>query len=294
MKKQILATAALLALTAQAQVSGPNRPGPGTSPGTFQQPSAATTTPDTSGTIAAPVPDITAPVPDITTPVPQTRIGTPDATARGTEPFRSDVINRNGSVNDSRDWERSLGAPGQNQNGSGRMTPPPDITPTPRPLDDKSTFNRSSIPGASTTPRVGSDLNTSGINTPPRMNEQPLDRALSAKIRAQLSQTPPAGKTPAVRVSPETVRDLRITSQNGRIVLEGNVASQQEKDVIEVRAKEVQGVAAIDNRLKVRNQSQGAPASTQTGQSEQTPRSGQTPRNSSDLNDDHSELTPDR
>jgi hypothetical protein len=143
-------------------------------------------------------------------------------------------------------------------------------------------------------------LNTTGVNTPARVNEQPLDKALSAKIRAQLSQHP-VGAKPAIKIAPETIRDLRITSQNGRVVLEGNVGSKAEKDLIEVNAKEVQGVAAIDNRLKVRNERLGSPASSESGKADQSssrsrdvidsasPKQG----HSADLDDAHPEITPD-
>jgi len=130
-------------------------------------------------------------------------------------------------------------------------------------------------------PPMRSDLNTTGVNTPPRASEQPLDQALSAKIRAEMSQTPARGMA---RLAPETVRDLRITSQGGRVILEGNVRTPLEKQLVEAQARRVAGVVAIDNRVTVGNRSVGGPATGQTGQSRQ---------NSSDLNDDQPATAPD-
>ena len=87
---------------------------------------------------------------------------------------------------------------------------------------------------------------------------------------------------------------MRITSQNGKVTLEGTVSSEKEREMIEFRAKEVQGVAKIENRLKVQNRAQGAPGSSESGQSQGRSSSGQSPQNKSDLQEEHRELTPDR
>ena len=86
-----------------------------------------------------------------------------------------------------------------------------------------------------------------------------------------------------MRLSPETIRDMRITSQGGKVILEGNVGSAVEKQMIEVQARRVPGVVAIENRLTVRQRNVGAAATSQSGQS---------PRNASDLNDDHPAPSP--
>ena len=219
-KKFVIAAsfaASLLAVGANAQVSGPNRPGPGTSPGTFQQPSdskpglsGSTTTTTTSprlgviGSDTSPAQGATSVTP------PRTGLNTPDATVGATDPLHSSssTIRRDGSINDSRDWERGVGGPASDDIGQdrGRLTPPPDISPSPRPLSGAGSVSSAVGPVSPATtdsaPRVGSDLNATGVNTPPRTPEQPLDRALSAKIRAQLSTTPAAGQ-PVIRVSPE-------------------------------------------------------------------------------------------
>jgi hypothetical protein len=305
MKVYLTATAALLALSAQAQLSGPNRVGPGTSPGTFQtQGSTAssiqTTTPDSAAISVAP--PIANPV---TGPQPRTSLGTPDATA-GT---LGDSLRTRSSFPSSRDWESGVGASATTEIGtdSRRLTPPPSTinpnlsptlqtSPTPpavttpvpppvtSPVPPASTRVTPSTSGVSPTtpaPAMPSDLNTTGVNTPARTAEQPLDRALSAKIRAELSQTPARA---TMRLSPETIRDMRITSQGGKVILEGNVGSAVERQMIEVHARRVPGVVAIENRLAVRNRAAGAPATSQIGQS---------PRNASDLNDDHPALSPE-
>jgi len=324
MKKEFLTAAALLTLGVNAQVSGTGGgaggasagvgpgAGAGTSSGTFQAPAAPapisppvpnapiTTAPRPFTT--APRPFSTAPRPGaLTSPQPQTRLGTPNATAGATDPFRSTTtptMRPNGSINDSRDWERSVGGPATGDFGEdrgGQLTPPPDIVGPVRPLTGGGS---TTVPGSGIT----SDLNMSGINTPPAVPEQPLDRSLSAKIRSQLSLTPRSlGTVPrtgemATTVSPETVRDLRITSRNGTVVLEGTANSEAERASIEAQARRVQGVANTENRLTVRNPSPvGAPGSAQSDQSQQLPdvSTGQTPQNSTDLRNESRELTPD-
>ena len=290
MKKQFIAAATLLAIGVNAQVSGPNRPGVGTSPGTFQTPTAPRDLPP-------PVPSDPSISPQpgaITTSPPRTSIDTPNATSGAVDPFRATTpaIRPGGAINDSRDWERNRATSGDiREDFRGRLTPPSDLVPPARPL----TGMRTNSLG-----RIGSNLNTSGVNTPPAVPEQPLDRSLSAKIRSELSMTPRVpGPTyragdKALSVSPETVRDLRITSRNGRVVLEGKVRSETERAFIEQQARRVQGVANIENRLTMVDQAVGAPGSVQSGQSQKAP-SGQTPQNSSDLNEQNStqNLTPD-
>jgi hypothetical protein len=299
MKQILTATAALLAVTAQAQLSGPNRTGPGTSPGTFQTPgstesslqttSPSTVTPTTPDTAAISVaPPVVNPRMG---PLPRTSLGTPDATV---PPSISDSLRSRTTFPSSRDWEMgvNVGSPGLNQSETRRLTPIPD-TPRPDITPDLPTISgaentvrgvgptrRPTTPNSSVSggipiqPAMPSDLNTVGVNTPPRVNERPLDKALSAKIRAQLSQTPRPGMT---RLAPETVRDLRITSEGGKVVLEGNVATVAERQLVEAQAHQVPGVVAIEDRITVSNRGVGAPATGQIGQSRQ---------NSSDLNED--------
>jgi len=306
MKKEFLTAAALLTFGVNAQVSGTSgsgaagvgaAAGPGTSSGTLQTPPAPVTT--APGPITtAPRPFTTSPQPgSVATPQPRTPLGTPNATAGATDPFRTPASpTLRDSINDSRDWERGVGGPAQGDIGEdrrGRLTPPPDIVPPVRPLSGT---------GTTTTPGLTSDLNTTGINTPAAIPERPLDRALSAKIRSQLSLTPRSlGTVPrtgetAATVSPETVRDLRITSQSGTVMLEGTVGSEAERVAIEAQARRVHGVANIQNRLTVRNPLPvGAPGAVQSGQVQQTPdlSTGQTPQNSTDLKNEQTEPTPD-
>jgi hypothetical protein len=298
MKRYLTATAALLALSAHAQLSGPNRTGVGTSPGTFQTPgstasSIEVTTPDSSAIRVAP------PIANPRVgPVPRTSLGTPDATA-GT---LAESLRNRSAFPSSRDWETGVGAPPATEVGSDsrRLTPPPStINPNLPPITGSSTAisGSTTAPGSTrvtppisgtggaasttTTPALRSDLNTTGVNTPPRTDEQPLDKALSAKIRAQLSQTQ---NRASARLAPEVVRDMRITSQGGKVILEGNVSSAAEMRMVEMEARRVPGVVAVENRLTVRNRNAGAPAAGQIGQS---------PRNTSDLNDDHPALSPE-
>src|ERR1041384_6615590 len=112
MKQYLTATAALLAISAQAQLSGPNRPGPGTSPGTFQTPGATdssiqTTTPSTSSSTITPTTPDTSNIrvgPPVVNPqagpVPRTSLGTPDATGGAL----SDSLRSRSGFPSSRDW----------------------------------------------------------------------------------------------------------------------------------------------------------------------------------------------
>jgi hypothetical protein len=306
MKHFLTATTALLALSAQAQVSGPNRPGPGSSPGTFQTPSSSSssiqvTTPDSANISVAP----RTPNPDLS-PVPQTSLGTPDASGGAL----TDSLRSRSSFPSSRNAETGASdrsALDQNEIEARRLTPLPDITPPLQPINPplqpiqgagstiRGTTPNTANPAApfatgtnasgaaSTTvpPPMPSDLNTTGINTPPRVPEQPLDQALSAKLRAQLSQTPRSG---AARLSPETIRDLRITSQGGKVILEGNVMTLAQKQLVENQARQIPGVVAVENRLNIRETAVGSPATGQTGQGQLNPSRSQL---------DHPEISPD-
>src|SRR3954467_6075224 len=137
MKQYLTATAALLAISAQAQVSGPNRPGPGASPGTFQMPGATsssiqTTTPSTSSTIVPTTPDtanISVGPPVVNPrigPLPRTSLGTPDATV---PPSVSDSLRSRTTFPPSGDFENgAVGGAGLNQSETRRLTPLPDRT----------------------------------------------------------------------------------------------------------------------------------------------------------------------
>jgi hypothetical protein len=316
MKKQLLATAALLAVTAHGQLAGPNRPGPGTSPGTFSPPQTVIDPPSTvvrpPATITSPPGQVPATVPPATssfqtlppvvndTPaainnsaitrpfatdpvvgprngvLPNTAIGTPN----GINPDSADIRARSsfngGAINDSTAWDtNAAGAAGSFQSGTDsagqRLTPPSSTGPI---------------------------ETTTGVRNPPRIMEQPLDRAMSAKVRAQLSATQPVGSQP---LPPELIRDLRITTQNGRVVLEGAVASVQQREQIERLVRQVQGVSAIEDRLTLNGRAVGGAAGSQIGSSTNAttnvPSTGQSPQNRSDLDglsDNHPEIAPDK
>jgi hypothetical protein len=296
MKPILTATAAAaLALAVQAQTSGPSHPGPGALPGTFQLPGATSssiqvTTPDSAAIKVAP--PITNP--DLS-PVPHTPIGTPDARG-GTI---TDQLRTQSSFPSSRDWETGSAERALNQSGEGRrLTPLPDAAPTlpaiqgasntkiqgtAPAMQSRSALDGSGVSGTGTTPApaMRSDLNTTGVNTPARVPEKPLDKALTAKIRAQLTEAP---QSTAARLTPETIRDLRITSQGGKVILEGNVASSAQKQLAEMEARRVPGVIAVENHLNVRDTSVGAPAAGQTGQGQSS---------ASPSKGEHPEISPD-
>ncbi len=233
MKKQFWVASALLALTAvHAQVSGPNRPGPGTSPGTFQNPDAPQNLPASN---------------------------TPSLNQSTNQPgqVRGDDYTPSGSVVDPtfREWQEKLYPPDRRVNtNSNPFAPPPEVQAIP------------------------SDLNATGINTPASRPEGPLDQALSAKIRAQLSQQP-TNSTDSLKIAPATVRDLRITSQSGKVILEGTVENWEQKGMIEKQAKAIPGVASVDNRIRIGRSEVGGPPTSLSGQAAQTNSSPAKPPN---------------
>lgn len=296
MKGYLTAAAALLAVAAQAQTSGRSHPGPGSSPGTFQTPGATSSdirittpglaTPDTSTINVAP-PIVNPKL----SPVPHTSLGTPDSTG-GT---LTDSLRSRSTFPGSRDAE--TGADALNQaDEARRLTPLPDITPPLTPIQGGGTTIqgggatiRGTGPATPQTqtltppaPAMPSDLNTTGINTPPRTPEKPLDQALSAKIRSQLTEVP---RSAAARLGPEMIRDLRITSQGGKVILEGNVNSAAQRQLVEAQARQVPGVVAVENRLSIQQPSVGSPATSQTGQGQLNP--------SQDIKADHPRVAPD-
>jgi hypothetical protein len=124
-------------------------------------------------------------------------------------------------------------------------------------------------------------LNTTGVPSGNSLAGQPLDRALTAKLRAQLSQSPRPGMA---AISPETVKGLNIRTDKGRVILQGEVKDEAMRDAIIRSASQVPGIGDIDDRLTIQNRPNiGAPAGAQTGQS---------PQNELDLNDSHPELIP--
>lgn len=226
----------------------------------------------------------------------------------GTDPLRS-----RSAFPTSRDWENNVGGAANSDIGTdaGRLTPPPDINVRPRPLTGTGsatmttpsdvirgtspntglnatsptigTATTSPVTGLNaTSPVAGSELNTTGTPATGGLDRQPLDRAMTAKIRSQLSVSPKPGAT---AISPELINGLRISSQNGRVVIEGNVPNEAMRDSIMRRAGEVQGTGGIIDRMTVANSAVGAPGSTQSGQS---------PQNQDDLNDNHPQISPDK
>lgn len=252
------------------------------------------------------------------------------------------------AINDSSRWELDMpegavGAPGTGafQTGSARSIPstggspraatgalPPapsgDLTQQGEPVSTpRSVLNQAGgasttdsttvVEGRSRTDSVTSagsaaSLNATGVETPAAVNEAPLDRALSAKIRSRLSETGSAND----RLAPQVARDIRITTRNGRVTLEGTVNSEAERRVIEKRARSIQGIGELENRIIIRGQ--GSSATSTEGSSSSAPRTIEPSRpstfnpsgapatgeagsdassgNDLDLDDRHSEILP--
>jgi osmotically-inducible protein OsmY len=75
---------------------------------------------------------------------------------------------------------------------------------------------------------------------------------LAQRVKAELTKE----STGAIgMMRSEVARNITVTSNNGVIVLKGTVPSQQDKDIIGIRAREVRGVNRVDNQLRVNAQS---------------------------------------
>jgi len=53
----------------------------------------------------------------------------------------------------------------------------------------------------------------------------------------------------------EIARNITVTADNGAITLKGTVPTQKDKDIVGIRAREVQGVSRVNNELQVNAQS---------------------------------------
>jgi osmotically-inducible protein OsmY len=81
------------------------------------------------------------------------------------------------------------------------------------------------------------------------------DSLIKARVRAALlGNTGDASNPASVSANPNAPKNLNVDISNGKVTLKGTVATEQAKMDCEKRAKEVQGVTAVDNQLEVKAQ----------------------------------------
>jgi hypothetical protein len=97
----------------------------------------------------------------------------------------------------------------------------------------------------------------------PGQKEGPLDRSLTAKVRAAL-----AGRdTGTSATGPSTASAIEVSSFHGVVTLRGKVNSQEEKQAILNKIQALGGVTIVKNELQVTQPAkveQGAAASSET------------------------------
>jgi osmotically-inducible protein OsmY len=92
-------------------------------------------------------------------------------------------------------------------------------------------------------------VDTGAIDTPGRVAKPAedyavttIDRTIAARVRTRLDGDPSLAVTPD---------NLHIKVDNGHVILSGWVNSQQDKDFITERVREISGVQGLDNHLQV-------------------------------------------
>lgn len=114
---------------------------------------------------------------------------------------------------------------------TGAATPSDTTTPSDPAMDPAT----SSTGSTSSSPSAGADSSPLGQND----NQSGLDA--TTNIRSQLE---------AANLTTST-ESIDITTQNGQVTLDGQVASQEEKDQIEKIATDIAGAGNVTNNLKI-------------------------------------------
>jgi hypothetical protein len=76
----------------------------------------------------------------------------------------------------------------------------------------------------------------------------PLDLELARRVKSTLTRES-TGTHGAM--AHEVARDVQVTSKDGIVTLQGKVSSTQNKDLLEIRAREIRGVKRVENELVV-------------------------------------------
>jgi len=74
-------------------------------------------------------------------------------------------------------------------------------------------------------------------------------------------------------ISSQTLGNIHVRANSGRVILTGQVNSQSEKQRIEQQVKQTPGVQTVINQLRVRNE-QGGGASSGAGTQSTSPDTG--------------------
>jgi hypothetical protein len=120
--------------------------------------------------------------------------------------------------------------------------------------------------GVTTQPGVG--IGETGTGTP-------ADLALGQRVRAQLLNSLGAAATAAGAVdaraglTPNTLRHVQINANNGVVTLQGTVATEAERRLLEAQLRQMTGIQSIVNNLRVGTAGvqtdQGTPGALGTG-----------------------------
>ncbi len=161
-------------------------------------------------------------------------------TGPGTPPLTSSAVGTDSSaaVKGSTSTARAAGAV-----NSGTGIPTSSATPSVSGKDSSTNSLGGSASAIDTRSTTAGAIVTepSGAST-----ESTSDRSLTQKLRQALNAE---GSTTVP--SRQNNEDLKITSRNGVVTLQGNVKNEGQKRSIEARLKNVDGVVSINNELKV-------------------------------------------
>ncbi len=136
--------------------------------------------------------------------------------------------------------------------GCNESRPPATGNNTTNPPSTTVTANRPETPDERTTTSDPVDPTNTGVNvrdrdsldkTPLDQNENKTDIYITAEIRKQVVDT---------EMSVDA-QNVKIITQDGMVTLRGPVATEQEKQRIDVMAKSVAGADKVDNQLEVTN-----------------------------------------
>ncbi|MDX1950655.1 MAG: BON domain-containing protein [Verrucomicrobiota bacterium] len=119
--------------------------------------------------------------------------------------------------------------------------------------DKSSTYQAdSSIRGGSREARGSSDAIGTAAGSESRSATNNTDRELTRKVQSQLSRDTSGVHGPLA----SEVRNIEVTANQGKVTLKGSVRSEQDKNIVETRVREVQGVSSVDNQLTISSKDQ--------------------------------------
>jgi osmotically-inducible protein OsmY len=96
-------------------------------------------------------------------------------------------------------------------------------------------------------------------NSPANNDSRISDSDLAQKVKEDLVK----GSTGTVGVSRTEAKNIKVSAKDGVITLKGNVPSEKDKQMLEIRAMQFRGVNRVQNDLTV--SPEASPASRDTG-----------------------------